>query len=561
MITEHVFDAIRNNGNFHISQETVKSQDVFPLPLRNCVSYLKNRRQAILKGDLMENETLNQSVVENCPVTYLPDDSAENCDLDGFHNQDVPAYMMSMQAQAILHFPFMRHIHKHCKSLPGYQIQREIFETLIKTLNIRFCPENIVLSHGSLPEIELSKATFASDIGCFDLYKVLGPGYPVYHAEMTRRIPAYIAENMDELIEAGTSKIKTPAEFFVWGKKKKFMGAYPVIEMPDKHLSPDSPWVSQDQLAREEICRHVFNDAKDSLIADPKQPVYVIDFGGGVGNLSEELLKKIYGMPDEEAELRDLLIKKVRVIVREASDCQIRGGRLRFEKMETEKNGAGFYLKGITGNICFLKNDITLPMESPDQPKTEGKTVSETLMAKWSDIHLENGAKIGVSAYVFGAIPSGMMEKAAKEICRQCTRFYAVDFSSPSWRLKDFLEDAGEWGIAYLRAVHGKTDGWMDTLMHPHVKYLALSPGLASQYASWPGADGHSAGYAIRKDGTLLPPNILIIAEKMEQQHEKSVYYKSKVRLYALIYLGYTVKGNVALACIPGWVADYMLAE
>jgi len=167
-----------------------------------------------------------------------------------------------------------------------------------------------VLCHGSLPEIQLSKVTFASDIGCFDLYKVLRPGYPVYHAEMTRRIPAYVAENMDELIQAGTPKIKTPAEFFVWGKKRRFMGAYPVIEVPDKHLSPDSPWVSQDQLAREEICHHVLDDAKEALSADPRQTVYVIDFGGGVGNLPEVLSKKIYGMPDEEAELRELLKKR-----------------------------------------------------------------------------------------------------------------------------------------------------------------------------------------------------------------------------------------------------------
>lgn len=112
-----------------------------------------------------------------------------------------------------------------------------------------------------------------------------------------------------------------------------------------------------------------------------------------------------------------------------------------------------------------------------------------------------------------------------------------------------------------MRAIHGKTNGWADVLLHPLVKYLALSPGLASQYASWPGADGHNAGYTIQKDGTMLPPNILTIAEKMQQLNGKRIYYKSRVRLYTLLYLGHTVRKNIALATVPGWIADYLLVE
>lgn len=199
--------------------------------------------------------------------------------------------MMSMQAEAILNFPFMKHINKLYKSLPGYRIQRQIIEAFCM-LNVRFCPESVLLGHCTLQEISLAKTVPASDMGCFDLYKVLGPGYPVYHAEMTRQIPAYVAANMDELIRSGTSKVKRPAELFVWGKKRRFMGVYPVIEVPEDNLSPDSPWVSQDHLARKEICRKVLNDAKDALKANPEQPVYVIDFGSGGGDLSEVLLKK-----------------------------------------------------------------------------------------------------------------------------------------------------------------------------------------------------------------------------------------------------------------------------
>ena len=559
-MSECVFNLIRSNGDFNISRHPIRYKDVFPLPVRKCAVYLKNRRHSRISGELTENERLNKAIVRKFPVPDFPDDPVGDHDLDNFHNQDVPAYMMSMQVKEILNFPFMRHIHAIYKCLPGYRIQRAIIEAIVR-MNVWFCPKNLVLGHCTPQEISLSKATFASDIGCFDLYKVLGPGYPIYHAEMTRRIPEYVAANMEELIHSGSSKIKSPAEIFVWGKKRRFMGVFPVIEVPEKHLTPHSPWVSQDHLARKEICRQIFQDVKKAIKTNPQQYIYVIDFGGGVGNLSEVLLKKIYSMPEDKAETREMLKKRVRIIVREYSGEQIQGGRLRFAKMENERNGNGYHLKGISGNICFLKNDITLPMESADQLRTSGRTASEALMVKWPDINLNNSLVIGMCAYVLGAIPAELMEKTAREISRQCLRFYAVDFSSPAWRTRAFLNDTGELGGAYLRAIHGKTENWADTLSHPHIKYLALSPGLASQYATWPGADGHSAGYTIREDGTLLPPNILTFAERMRRTHEKTVYYKSKVRLFTLLYLGYTVKGNVALASVPGWVADYLLAE
>ena len=560
MPPESELDEIRIRNSFKVEQERVASRSVFPFPVTKCATYLKKRRMAIINGLLTENESLNSSMVTGDLTAYLPKGHAHNKNLTDFNNQDIPAYMMALQAEAILNFPFMKYVQKNYKSLPGYRLQRFVISTILR-IAAGLCPDHVVLGHGTMPEIRLSKATMASDIGYFDLYKVLGDAYPIYHAEMTRRIPAYVTENMDALINAGAGKLKSSAEFLVWGKKRRFMGLYPVIEVPQKHLLPESPWISQDQQGRKMICRKVLEDAKKFLKRNPKKSVYVIDFGGGVGNLTEILLKKIYSMPDSEAETRELMKKKVRIVVRDASERQIHGGRRRFEKMECEVNGSGIPLKGISINICFLENDITIPMESPDQPRTEGKTATEALLSKWPDINLENSLLIGMSAYVLGAIPAELMESAAKEICRQCVKFYAVDFSSPMWRPKAFLEDEGKWGSAYLRAVHGKTDGWRDTILNPHAKLMALSPGLAAQYATWKGADGHNAGYTIKSDGFLKAPNIQCLAVKMKQLHKKNINYTSKVRLYTLIYLGHAESGNIALAGVPAWMADYLIAE
>ncbi|MCD6586487.1 MAG: hypothetical protein J7K96_12055 [Desulfobacteraceae bacterium] len=560
MPPESELDEIRIRNIFKVEQERVASRSVFPFPVTKCATYLKKRRMAIINGVLTENESLNSSVVTGDLTAYLPKGRAHNKNLTDFHNQDIPAYMMALQAEAILNFPFMKDVLKNYKTLPGYRIQKFFLEVIVRVA-AHFFPDSVVLGHSTKPEICLAKATIASDMGCFDLYKVLGEAYPVYHAEITRRMPAYVAENMDALINAGAGKLKSPAEFFVWGKKRRFLGLHPVIEVPQKHLLGESPWVSQDQIARKVICRKILQDVKESLKINPEKPVYVIDFGGGVGNLSEILLKKIYSIPDSEDGIRELMKRKVRIIVRDASARQIKGGRRRFEKMESGLNGAGIHLRGINRNICFLENDITIAMDSADQSIIEGKTPAQVLLSKWPDMNLADSLVIGMSAYVLGAIPNEFMEKVANEICRQCTKFYVVDFSSPMWRPKAFLEDTGKWGEAYLRAVHGKTDGWMDAILHPHAKLMALSPGIASQYAAWPGVDGHNAGYTIQSDGFLKVPNIQSLAVKMQKLHKKNIYYTSKVRLFTLIYLGYAESGNIALAGVPGWMADYLIAE
>ncbi|NOY69323.1 MAG: hypothetical protein GXP53_07505, partial [Deltaproteobacteria bacterium] len=522
MSIEAVFNTIREKNGFEIEKNRLPYKTVFSLPVRKCARYLKKRRADVIAGNSPVNDTINSAIVDRPPAAYLSEELRKKNNLTGFSEQDVPARLMSLQATAILNFPFMRHVIKTFKGLPGYRLQRLIIIALL-WLCAKACPKKIVLGHKTNDEIRLARTAFASDIGRFSLYDVLGEAYPVYHAEMTRRIPAYVAHNADALIRDGIKgKLGFGSSLLVWGKtKQRFLGLYPVIEVPESELGPDASWVSQDNLGRREICKKVFEDAKAALTKNPDQPVYVIDYGGGVGNLSEILLKRIYGIEDDKT--RRLLADNVRVIVRDASAQQISGGIKRFENMAKDENGSDVDLSGIRSNILFLTSDITAPMTGDNPLLHNGKPPIDAICAKWPDFDKSNGYVIGMCAYVLGAIPSSLMKKTAREISRQCNRFYGVDFSSPMWRKNAFLADTGEWGRSYLRAMHGKTDGILDAMTHPHAKLMTLSPGLASQYASWPGADGHCGGYTIDEDGMLIPPNIQVVAENINSLNGKKV--------------------------------------
>jgi len=76
----------------------------------------------------------------------------------------------------------------------------------------------------------------------------------------------------------------------------------------------------------------------------------------------------------------------------------------------------------------------------------------------------------------------------------------------------------------------------------------------------WPYRDGHNAGYCVQEDGTLKKPGILSFAETL-QGLGASVQYKSRVWLVITLDLGRLPGRNRAWALIPGWIADFVIAE
>ena len=247
----------------------------------------------------------------------------------------------------------------------------------------------------------------------------------------------------------------------------------------------------------------------------------VIDYAGGVGNMSELLLRKVYDMTDEN--MKKLLLARVRVAVIDVAEDQLAAGRNRFQQIDKEPQYAGIYRR-----IIFLKGDVTKPL-------TSGHI--QAMKTGFGEDFCADCVCLGMTSYTIGALSNITLEDGttvahamADEMFRQCWKVYAVDFSSPMWRLEGFLKDTGYWGREYLRAVHGvanKDDesepmhrlvslylklrfGKAIASVADFVRFMSIGAALASHYTTvWPDSDGHNAGYCVCEDGSMKKPGIL----------------------------------------------------
>jgi hypothetical protein len=210
------------------------------------------------------------------------------------------------------------------------------------------------------------------------------------------------------------------------------------------------------------------------------------------------------------------------------------------------------------------------------------------LREKYTAEFMTKPVYLGMTSYTLGALDILSEENGttcahamADAMFKQCWKIYAVDFSSPIWRVTDFLRDTGKWGKEYLRTIHGVTDkkdentplNWIVTKLlklrygltfdtaADFVRFMATGPGLASHYVTvWPGTYGHNSGYSVLEDGLLKKPSILSFAERL-QGYGAQVGYKSKVWLFATHDIGRTSKDKRAWAFMPGWVADFVVVQ
>ena len=282
--------------------------------------------------------------------------------------------------------------------------------------------------------------------------------------------------------------------------------------------------------------------------------------------------KKIQDMSD--ANWKDRLWSRVRVAVIDIAEDQLAAGINRFRQMEKQPRYAG-----ICSRIIFLKGDVTQPLQADHIGAMEARFGREAVA---------DSLCLGMTSYTVGALDNITLEGGATiaqamadEMYKQCWKVYAVDFSSPMWRRSAFLKDTGKWGREYLRIVHGcaqKEDElesmpWIVRLymkirfgvslrsVADFVRFMSIGAALASHYTTvWPDSDGHNAGYCVLEDGTLKKPGILSFAERLQGQGA-TLYYKSKIWLFATLDLGSAGAGNRAWAFIPGWIADFVVAE
>jgi hypothetical protein len=497
-------------------------------------------------------------------------------------HQDVTGRLIRKQARYILRAPFMKAVTSHTeyRDVPGFQIPKRIMKETIDILNLLrsignlFRKDKIQTMVGSRDEVKIASRCFGTlwPAG-INLYGILRELYPAFHARITGQVPVYVANHIEELPQAtvDASDVRGIGRFSIDGHGR-FLGLYPVSEVPQDQVTLDSPFVSQDQLGRKAIVNRIIQDILHAIEKTGNRNIIVIDYAGGVGNMSELLLKKIYSNPDEK--LKELLLEKVRVAVIDIAGDQLAGGVNRFLQLGKQPRYEGIY-----DRIIFLKGDVTKPLSAEHISAME---------QKFSAAMSSDPIYIGMTSYTIGALDNISLEDGttvahamADEMFKQCWKVYAVDFSSPMWRLQGFLKDTGKWGREYLRVLHGYTGPqdekeplhWLISIylrvrfglrLHSiadFVRYMSVGPALASHYTTvWPDSDGHNAGYCVVEDNSLKKPGILSFAERLQGQGA-TLFYKSQIWLFGTLDMGKTRNGNRAWAFIPGWVADFVVAE
>ena len=497
-------------------------------------------------------------------------------------HQDLSGSRSMLQAVRIRDAAFLRAVaaHPDYRDLPGFEApKRLMLETLRGLLLVRragdlWRRDAIHTMVGSLAEVRVAARCMGSVWPAgIDLYGVLREMYPAFHARMTGQVPAVVAARMESLLD---EPVRAPQVRGVgrWtiDAGGRFLGLYPVAAVPADQVTVDAPLLAQDQLGRRTLVAGILADLADVVRAGDDRPCLVVDYAGGVGNLSELVLRGIRTLPDQR--LRAALMKRVRTVVVDASEGQLAGGRSRFRMLARQADGAE-----LEDRILFVAGDVTQPL---------GPAQRQAIEARFGAAWDARAVHLGMTSYTLGALDNHrsadgrpVSRAMADVMFDQCWRVHAVDFSSPLWRLEGFLRDTGRWGREYLRTVHGRPDdvdettplpGWLRLLIRLRcgarpavtadlVRFMAVGGALAAHYATvWPGCDGHSAGYSVQEDGRLRKPAILSFAERL-QERGGAVAYRSRVRLFATLDLGATGRGQRAWAFVPGWIADFVSAE
>jgi len=501
---------------------------------------------------------------------------------EGLSHQDITGHGMRRQAKYIFRAPFMKAISSHPEycNLPGFEIPKTVMKETMDILNLLrnagnlFRRSKIQTMNGSRAEVNVASRCFGSlwPAGV-NLYGILRELYPAFHARITGQAPVFVVNAMEDLLDAplNAGAVRGVGRFSI-DRHGRFLGLYPVSAVPADEVTLDSTFVSQDQLGRKAIVGRILEDIIQAFRTGTNRYVVVIDYAGGVGNMSELLLKKICGLPD--GNLKNLLVSRVRAAVVDIAEDQLAAGINRFLQMEKQPQYAG-----ICDRIIFLKGDVTQPLNHWH---------ISAMKEKFGKAFMAGPLYLGMTSYTVGALDNiscqdgtTVAHAMADEMFRRCWKVYAVDFSSPMWRMSAFLKDTGKWGREYLRVVHGVADpgdeiepmhrlvslylkirfGVKVSSVADFVRFMSIGGALASHYTTvWPDSDGHNAGYCVVEDGDLKKPGILSFAQRL-QGRGATLYYKSKVWLFGTLDLGKTGYDHRAWAFIPGWIADFVVAE
>jgi len=566
-------EALRDGDVLRVDRRRVEADEAFvSRETRDALLAHHRRKRAVaLSGGVPAAvERINALAV---PEGALPEELS---------HQDLSGRESLRQARHIRDAAFLRAVvtHPEYRDLPGFEAPKRLMEQTLRGLALlrragnffRRDPVHTVV--GSTAEVQIATRCMGSlwPAGV-DLYGILREMYPAFHARITGQIPAVVAARMESLLDETIlpRQVRGVGRYTI-DAAGRFLGLYPVVAVPAAEVTLDAPLVSQDQLGRKEIAASILADLTEATGAGADRACLVVDYAGGVGNLAELVLQGIQSLPDRQ--LRARLIDRVRIVVVDASTGQLAGGRSRFRTLAQRPD-----LAGIERRILFLEGDVTRPLAAAHR---------EAIRAGFGDAWADDPVHLGMTSYTLGALDNvrsadgqPVSMAMADAMHEQCWKMYAVDFSSPLWRVDGFLDDTGRWGHEYLRTVHGRAGdaderaplaAWLRHLLRlrhgrrlttvaEFVRFMSIGGALAAHYATvWPGIDGHSAGYSVQEDGQLRKPAILSFAERLHGRGA-TLDYRSKVRLFATLDLGAMAGDTRAWACVPGWLADFVSAE
>lgn len=569
MLNNDVLKDLSLSSQFHLERQRVKASEVFHD--RRILEALQQYRKTLTLYEGKREIPPSVARINNMsiPEGYIPEDLS---------HQNLVGRKLVNQARYLNKTDFIKAIESHedYTDIPGFEIQKRLVYETVTILNMIRRVTNIFRKKPIQPMISSNEEVRIARI-CYgslwpagiNLYEILRDIYPAFHARITGQVPAYIGNHMDELLDVCVKRndVQGIGRISI-NDQGRFLGLYPVARVPADSVTSDSMFVAQDQIGRKAIIKNILKDITEIVQSGSKNNTLIIDYAGGVGNMSELLIEGIAGLSDAEN-----IIEHVRFAIIDVADNQLEAGKCRFRKIVQSR------FSWIKDKYIFLNGDATKPIS---------KDHMDAMKVKFGKAFMKEPTCLGMTSYTIGALDNFIMSDGttmanamADEMFNQCWKVYAVDFSSPMWRVEGFVKDTGKWGEEYLRAIHGRTDE-MDEKMPLNnllswylrmrfglsvrsiadfVRLMAKGPALATHYTTvWPYRDGHNAGYCVLEDGTIKKPGIISFAQRL-QRFGAPVYYRSKVMLVGALDIGKTSGNNRVWAFMPGWIADFVIAE
>ncbi|MCK7477535.1 MAG: hypothetical protein M0C28_08665 [Candidatus Moduliflexus flocculans] len=241
-----------------VERQHVKAEDVFHNEkswegLQDYHNLMKRYEQA---NDIPHSiEQINAMTVED---GYIPEDLS---------HQEITGRGLRRQAKYIFRAPFFKAVTSHPEycDVPGFEISKQVMKETIHILNLLRSVGNLFRKNkihtmvGSPTEVKIASRCFGNlwPAG-INLYGILRELYPAFHARITGQVPIYVANHMENLLDTpmDSRAVRGVGRFSI-DRHGRFLGLYPVSEVPQEQVTLDSTFVSQDQLGRKAIVNRI----------------------------------------------------------------------------------------------------------------------------------------------------------------------------------------------------------------------------------------------------------------------------------------------------------------